>query len=194
MTKPKNEEFSLVGGESITPNTTPIENDFSLSDTRLFSDFKNHNGYSINTGLDYLTLNVPLNFPEEQTKLENFKKALKVENLDYDIITCRNKSSNKIIGERHKYTESTSIFLNDSVSFDRNLTRFELKGQGCRELESRYGDDWINGYYNFLYKVIENGGWATRIDIFVDIFNGNISIKELDQKIKRCEYTCVHKK
>ena len=192
--KPKSDEFSLVGGESITPNINTLDNDFSLRDSKSFDVFENCNGYSINTGLDYLTLNVPLSFPDEQLKLDGFKKALKLETLDYDIVTCRNKSSNKIIGERHKYTESTSIFLNDSVSFDRNLTRFELKGQGCRELEGRYGDDWINGYYNFLYKVIENGGWATRIDIFVDIFNGNISVKELDQKIKRCEYTCVPKK
>lgn len=194
MTMPKNDKISLVGGESITPHTTPKGIDISFTDSKPFSEFQNYNGYSINTGLDYLTLNVPLNFPEEQKKLQDFEKALKLENLDYDIVTCRNKSSNKIIGERHKYTESTSIFLNDSVSYDRNLTRFELKGDGCRQLENRYGEDWINGYYNVLYKVIENGGWATRIDIFVDIFNGNISVKELDQKIKRCEYTCVPKK
>lgn len=194
MTMPKNDEISLVGGESITPHTTAIESDFSFTDSKPFSEFKIHNGYSINTGLDYLTLNVPLDFPEEQKKLQDFEMALKLENLDYDIVTCRNKSSNKVIGERHKYTESTSIFLNDSVSYDRNLTRFELKGDGCRQLEKRYGEDWINGYYKVLYKVIENGGWATRIDLFVDIFNGNITIKELDQKIKKSEFICVPKK
>lgn len=182
----KNEENSLIGGESITPYPNTL--------SQKYQGFSEIGGYSINTGLDYLTLNVPLEFPMEHIKLESLKKILKIEDLDYDIITCRNKSSNKVVGERHKYDESTSIFLNDSISHDRNLTRFELKGDGCRQLEKRYGDDWIKGYYDFIYKVIECGGWATRIDVFIDVFNGDITTAEIDSKIRNCEYLCTPRK
>lgn len=182
----KNEKNSLIGGESISPysNTSGKQN----------QGFSKFNGYSINTGLDYLTLNIPVISKSEMYKVNDIKKILKIDNLDYDIITSRNKSSNKIICERHKYDESTNIFINDSVSLGRDLTRIELKGQGCRGIEERYGDDWQTGYYDLMYYAISNGGWATRIDIFIDIFNGDITTKEIDEKIKNCEYTCTPRK
>ena len=182
----KNDKNSLTGGESISPYPTPL----GLN----YQGFYKTSEYNINTGLDYLTLNVPVDFPSETYKVTALEKILKVDDLDYDIITTRNKSSNKILGERHKYDESTNIFINDSVSLGRKLTRVELKGQGCRGIEERYLDDWEKGYYDLMYNVISNGGWATRIDIFIDIFNGDITTQEIDKKIKNCEYTCTPRK
>lgn len=182
----KNDKNSLIGGESISPYPNTLGSNYQ--------GFSKVNGYSINTGLDYLTMNVPVDYPAENYKVATLEKILKIDDLDYDVVTTRNKSSNKIIGERHKYDESTNIFINDSVSLGRNLTRIELKGQGCRGIEERYKESWIDGYYNLIYNVISNGGWGTRIDTFTDVFNGDITTSEIDEKVKNCEYTCTARK
>lgn len=169
-----------IGGESITPypyrlNTDTLE--------------------KINIGLDYLNLNFPMNYPQEIDKLNEVLKVLRLDTMEYEEIISRSKSSKKVLRECHRYTDSTSIFINDSVSNDRPLTRIELKGQGCRELEGRYLEDYETGYYNLLYKTfLDLSGWCTRFDIFIDCINGDITTKELDYKIQNCEYTSVFRK
>lgn len=182
----KNEKNSLIGGESITPNPKP----FGQSST----EFYDNDDYKIFTGLDYLSLNIPVEYPKEIEKVNAFKKILKIDTLPYDEIIRKSKSSNHIVSETHKYDESTSIHINDSVSHDRDLTRIELKGAGCRDFEFRHGDHYLQGYHDLLFKTIELGGWGTRIDIFIDVINGDITTKELDDKIRNCEYTCSSRK
>lgn len=173
--------LSVVGGESITPHSKPVLNSLNIIN-------------NINVCIDYLSLNFPFDYSSDSQKLNEVEKLLKLQNFDYDEIISKSKSSNRIVREQRKYTESTSILINDSVSNDVNLTRIELKGDGCREFEMRWGEEYQNAYYNLLFWVIANGGWATRFDIAIDDFRGVISTKEIDKKIRECEYVCTARK
>lgn len=133
-------------------------------------------------------------YPEEKSRLLNIEKVLRLDKTEYEEIVSRSKSSKKILRECHKYTEGTSIFINDSVSNDNPLTRIELKGQGCRELESRFINEYVKGYYDVMYNCLSYGGWTTRFDVFIDVYNGSITTKELDYKIQNCEYVSVFRK
>ena len=168
-----------IGGESITPYPYTYN-------TRNFPTY--------NVGIDYLNLNFPMKYPEEQMKLLKFIKLLKLDDQEFEHIISKSKSSKTLLRETYKYTNSTAIFINDSVSKDSPLTRIELKGNGCRELEDRFQEDYLKGYYDLLYNVIFSGGWCSRFDIFVDIVNGNITTKELDKKIQACEYVSNFRK
>lgn len=148
----------------------------------------------MNVLIDYLSLNIPIDSKTEIHKLNKIKKLLKLDFLPFDLNVMRSKSSKFIPKEQHKYTDSTSIFVNDSLSNDRYLTRIELKGEGCREFENRFGNDYQNAYSDLIKYVYENGGWATRFDIAIDTFNDYIKKEEIDKKINNSEYTSVFKK
>lgn len=180
-------EFSDVGGMSITPLTLSKENkvsQFSIEKNEILVD--NLAKQDINVCIDYFNFNLPLDFNKDKDKINDLLKVLKLCSYEYEEIISKSKSGT--IRTTYKYSTSTAIYFNDSKSNDKDLTRVELKGEGCREFERRDGS-----WYELSYFVLVNGGWLTRLDLAIDDFRGQIKTKELDYKIQNCEYVSKFK-
>ena len=180
-------QFSDVGGMSITPLTSTMENKVyqsSIEKNEILADYESKQ--EMNVCIDYFNFNLPLDFNKDKAKVNEVIDILKLNNYEYDEIVSKSKSGTSRI--TYKYSTSTAIYFNDSKSNGDDLTRIELKGEGCREFERRNGN-----WYDLAYYVLINGGWLTRLDLAIDDFRGKITTKFLDYKIQNCEYVSKFK-
>lgn len=63
---------------------------------------------------------------------------------------------------------------------------FELQGEGCRALERRGGDRFPHYWYTILNSVLMSVPHTsiTRFDFAIDVFNSEISMKEINRQIR----------
>lgn len=62
-----------------------------------------------------------------------------------------------------------------------------LRGQGCREYETRFGDSWIE----LIKRVKSAGGHFTRLDIAIDDRSGYFTVDQVHSKIQAGEFRSV---
>ena len=65
----------------------------------------------------------------------------------------------------------------------------QMSGQGCREYEQRFGDDWIR----LLCGVIKSGGHFSRGDGAADDFQGHFTVDMVRQKVLSSEVKTLFK-
>lgn len=180
-------QFSDVGGMSITPLTSTKENkDYQSRIENNELEVVDITKQKVNVCIDYFNFNIKLDFNKDKDKITQLINILKLTGYEFDEIISKSKSTTT--RTTYKFSTSTSIYFNDSKSNDDFLTRVELKGEGCREFERRNGS-----WYDLAYYILLNGGWLTRLDLAIDDFSGKITTKELDNKIHNCEYVSKFK-
>lgn len=136
--------------------------------------------YSVSTELLY----------KNNSKIFNeFLDLLNIKDLSYDSVRKNRLYTDKNMTIR-KYTNSLVIIIDDSIdSMGNYLTRFELKGQGCRYFEESHKDNFLNKYIELFNLVNKCGGRFNRIDIAIDDFN-YFNKKELETLLNNNHYSC----
>lgn len=163
-------ENLCVAGVSNTPATTQETIDFNVCIDYLkirFNGLFDIKGFNNNKWLALL-------------------RALKVKYDEFDEV--------KTSCYKNSYLFDSNVYFMTGGDFTKNefgedTTILELKGQACREFESR-GGNWIE----LFDEIIKLKGLCKRIDLPIDDFGNHISINQLEDKISKHLYTSDWKK
>lgn len=136
---------------------------------------------SIEAKFDYLRIRFPTH---------DYKKIIReVLGMDVDYF---DSEPTGLMGYKMKYFLGLIWVLNSEKESDRGVL-IQLSGEGCRHYDSVL-EERQEDYKDFLRRVKEHGGHATRVDVALDDFEGFFSISEMKKKIKKGEYNTRFKK
>lgn len=143
--------------------------------------------------IDYLTFNIPNKYISQEYEEYWLKTLIDVLRLQNE--KCDSKYNySELMGFTRcvkQFSKSTTIIVNDTKRQnefleDEYLTRVELKGQGCRDFESR-GGNWKE----LLNYIIASGGYLTRLDLAIDDKVGYLTPSQLKYYFQNKYFTSI---
>ena len=145
--------------------------------------------------IDYLTFNIPSKYICEEYEEYLLKGLIEILRLENDYCDSKYNYS-EVLGFTRcvkQFSKSTTIIVNDTKREnkfleDEYLTRIELKGQGCRDFESR-GGNW-KALLNFI---IAEEGYITRLDLAIDDKVGYLTPTQLNYYFKNRYFKSIFK-
>lgn len=162
--------FDYKGGDSITPLIDTKKVELDLEGIEFWNGQGTYSPTMVECKIDYFTFNIPNRYISQEYEEYNLKGLIDILRLEKE--GCDSKYNySELLGFTRcikQFSKSTTIIVNDTKRQnefleDEYLTRVELKGQGCREFESR-GGNW-KALINYI---IASNGYLTRVDLAID--------------------------